>query len=78
MTRSIGAQNAAAVGATHEFYNLRDDNEPLNEFLMDTANNAVGRCVGKSSKKPCTTACMDKLRSADLYALGGTHMRPQP
>ncbi len=68
MTRSIGAQKAAAVGATHEFYNLRDDNESLNEFLMDTANNAVGRCVGKSSKKPCTTACMDKLRSGDLYA----------
>ena len=75
MTKSIGAQKAAAVGSTHEFYNLRDDNEPIAEFLMDTANNAVGRCVARNPKKNCNGSCMDKLNQGQLFGLGGIHMK---
>jgi RHS repeat-associated protein len=75
MTRSIGIGNAEKVGATHEFYNIRDDLEPPDEFVMDTLNNKVGRCVGKNSKKPCPTACQDKLRAGELRGLWGARIR---
>lgn len=76
MTRDIGADQAKDVGDLHED---EEPDEPTKERQMDLANNAAGRSAANETtchgKKPCLQACLDKLKSGDLFGLGGQPLK---
>ena len=75
MARLAGVDCARAVGVNHEVQNL-DDGEPLNEFDMDSRNNAVGIQEAQcgNPKRPCRDRCRQKLQNCQLSGLGGTSL----
>jgi RHS repeat-associated protein len=71
MTERLGASAAQVIGDIHEAAGRRQ-NQPLDEELMDQANNAAGRrCGQQRDQRTCSQRCMDAYRSCGLYGLGG-------
>jgi uncharacterized protein RhaS with RHS repeats len=75
MARLGGSECARIIGVNHEVSGL-DRGQPLDEFDMDSRNNASGieEAECGSPNRPCRDRCRQKLQNCQLAGLGGTSL----
>ncbi|PIY43431.1 MAG: hypothetical protein COZ06_22905 [Armatimonadetes bacterium CG_4_10_14_3_um_filter_66_18] len=69
MVQRCGCFCAHEAGAAHEIEgSLRRPPQPLDELIMDTHNNVVGRAIGDRGGN-CASECLRALRDGYLMVL---------
>jgi len=75
MTRRMDKRRAKAIGDIHELWGRRA-HQPIDQEVMDRANNARGRSCAATSPGTCFQNCLSLYQEGNLFRRGGLPMKP--